>query len=831
MNYKLQKILSLFLIIIFSLLSGNSFAQTTKIIGKVTDSKTSEPIPFVNVFVDGTTIGTTTNFKGEYSLEIKNLKKFNLCASYVGYYRKLKTITPNKFQKIDFKLESRNITLQEVVIKYKGNPAEVILKKIIKNKEKNDKYNFQSYQYEVYNKIQFDANNISEKFKNKKVLKPFKFVFDNVDTSTVNGKSYLPVMLSETISDVFYRKSPKSKKEIIKASKISGIENESISQFAGEMYQDVNIYDNYMGLFQKNFVSPIANFGLTYYKYYLIDSSYIDNQWCYNIMFKPRRKQEFTFTGNFWVNDTSFAIKKYKIQIADDANINFINDIIIKAEYNKIDNKYMMKTKDYLVVDFNVIENTKKTIGLYGHRTRSYRNFVFNKPKNNKFYTTPQNIIVKNTALNKDKKYWQQARHDSLSKNEKAIYTMVDSVKSLPIFKTYVDVIIAITTGYYVKNNFEYGPYITTYSYNDIEGNRFRIGGRTSNKFSTKLKLDGHIAYGTKDNKFKYGAGLIYMLSRNPRHAIGASFKYDIEQLGQSQNAFREDNFLATLLRRNPADKLTMVREYKTYYEHEWFNGFSSTIKFLKRDIYPISDNFKIFNNNSIEEKKSITTSEIQFNTRFAYDEKYIMGKFERTNLGTKYPVFEIKYAIGLKGWFKGDYSYSRLQLGIHQWFNVGTLGWSKYIIEAGKISGKLPYPLLKLHEGNETFTFDEYSFNLMNYYEFVSDNYLSLFYTHHFDGLFLNKIPLMRKLKWREVAYIKGVIGSISNTNKNYSIVNNNTLNNYLNPLNKPYFETGVGIENIFRILRIDGIWRLSHLDNPNITKFGIFFTLQFSF
>ncbi|MCX6271373.1 MAG: DUF5686 family protein [Bacteroidetes bacterium] len=815
---------------ILILLSMVSNAQVTKIMGKVTDSETKQPVPFVNIVFRNSTIGTQTNFEGEYSLETKNITD-SLLASFIGYIRQARKVQKGKFQTINFELVPANVLLKEVVIVPGENPAEVILRKIIKNKKNNDREKLDYYQYEAYTKIQFDANNITDKFKNRKIFKPFQFIFENLDTSTINGKAYLPIFLSETVSDVFFRNSPKTNIEVIKASKVSGIKNQSISQFLGDIIQNVNIYDNYIQIFQKNFVSPVANFGLMYYKYYLVDSTFIGNQWCYKIMYKPRRPQELTFTGDFWVHDTTWGVKKVDMKIAQDANINFINDLVVNQEYEYVDNHQWMLSKDYVVADFNVVEEAKTTMGFYGRKSTSYNQYVFNKPQPDAFYASPINIIVNDDALDKEDSYWKTARHDSLTRDEKTIYHMIDTLKSLPAFKTYVDVVKMVTTGYYIKNYFEWGPYMSFLSFNRLEGGRLRVGGRTSNDFSKKIMLSGHLAYGIQDVTFKYGLGALYMLKKNPRRALSLDFKYDIEQLGQSQFAFREDFLLAALFRRQPSDKLSMVEEYKGYYEHEWFNGLMNRITFAHRSILSVGNSKFLVENSATHQlvsQTTINTTEVGLVTRIAYKERFVMGEFERNSLGAKYPILQINYTYGIPHTLKSDYEFHKVQLTLEHWFNIGAFGFSKYIIEAGRIWGNVPFPLLKLHEGNETFSFDEYAFNSMNYYEFVSDRYVSAYYTHHFDGLFLNRVPLLRKLKWREVAWVKGLVGEMRDSTMVSSLAKFPD-NLYL--LHKPYFEAGAGVENILKVLRIDAVWRLSYLDHPKISKFGIRFTLWFSF
>ena len=317
------------------------------------------------------------------------------------------------------------------------------------------------------------------------------------------------------------------------------------------------------------------------------------------------------------------------------------------------------------------------------------------------------------------------------------------------------------------------------------------------------------------------------MINKNPYRKIGADFKYDLEQLGQSSTAFSEDNFLSALFRRTPNDKLSLVEGYKIYYDHEWFNGFSSKFTFNQRKMFPVGDlSFDIWDGDSYEEVSAIKTSELSLKIRFAYQEKYVMGEFSRINLGTKYPVFELNATYGVPGLFASNQEYFRMSFQTKHWFNVFNIGWSKYVIEAGKLWGTVPYPLLEIAPGNQTLISDQYAYNLMNYYEFINDEYVSVFYTHHFDGLFFNHVPLLRKLKWREVIHTKGIIGDLTDKNAHFS-----KFPSYSYSLNKPYFELGAGIENIFKIARIDFIWRLNHFDHPGTQRFGIFGALEFSF
>jgi hypothetical protein len=701
-----------------------------------------------------------------------------------------------------------------------------LFNKIIENKDENNPKKFDFFEYRLYNKIQVDANNVNDRFQNSRFLKKFQVVFNYIDTSTINGKAYLPVFLTESVSRVYNRTNPKGTREVIEASQISGYENESLSQFMGGLYQEFNIYDNYISIFQKNFISPISNSGWGSYEYFVLDTVKMNHKNSFHIMFKPRRKQELTFVGEMWIHDSTYAVARVDMKAAVDANINFINDIAISLEYDIADGKWVV-SKDKIVLDLNVVENNMKVPGFFASRSSYYSDFKFNEPPPDSIFKNPVNVLMTEGVNQKPADFWSQNRDVPLSKNERGVYEMVDSVKNIPLFNTYVDAIYMFTSGYIKWGKFELGPTYKALSFNTTEGVRVRLGGRTSNDFSTRLMLKGYLAYGFKDEQIKGGGGFLYMIKKNPYRKIGADFKYDLEQLGQRSVTFSDDNFLTSIFRRSPNDKQSLVEGYKIYYDHEWFNGFSTKLTFNQRKMYPVGTlSFQIWDGDSYEVVDAIKTSELTMQLRFAYQEKYIMGEFERMSLGTKYPIFEANITYGIPGLFASNQEYFRMILQMKQWFNVMNIGWSKYVVETGKLWGTVPYPLLEIAPGNQTLISDQYAYNLMNYYEFINDEYISVFYTHHFDGLFFNRLPLLRKLKWREVIHAKGIIGNISEKNANFSI-----FPSYSYSLVKPYYEVGVGIENILKIGRIDFIWRLNHHEHPNTPRFGIFGALQFAF
>ena len=814
----------LFFALFLMVVNSNLCSQKTVVSGKVIDNETNEPIPFTNICFQHSPVGTISEMDGSFFLSTTRATD-TLLISSLGYKMKRIFVLKGQEQVMNVRLIPASFAIEAVVVKPGENPAFRILRKINDHKKQNDPARFQSYQYKAYSKLRLDMNNIDKKFMDQAIFKKFGFVFDYIDSSELFNKNYLPLLISETVSKVYFSKNPPVNREVIEAFKVSGIENSTVSQFTGKMYQQLNIYDNFILFFDPGFISPIADFGRLYYKYHLEDSAFIDDVWCYKISFKPRRKQERTFHGFFWVADTSFAIKIVQLRVSADVNLNLLKDMVATYEYSRINDTTWFLTNEDLVIDFNIFE---KTYGFFGRKNATYDSIVFDAPVPETVRKITTDTYVLENEIDREDSYWKTNRKTELSDEDLNIYEMVDSVKKVPLYKTIYGFINMLADYYIVTGPVELGPYYTTISGNPIEGLRLRLGGRTSNNFSTRIMPGGHIAYGFRDNRLKYGLYLDYMFNTNPRRTAEISYYHDIRQLGKSENAFLDDSYMTSILRRNPNNKLTMVDQFKTFYEHEWALGFSNTLKFNYQIIYGTP--YVPLNNYSSEgdtgANSSLTSAEITFSTHFAYREKFLWGKFERISLGSVYPAFDLDITYGIKGLIKSSYEYYRIGLKVYDWVETNPLGYFKYIISAGKIFGNVPYPLLKLHEGNETYAFDPLSFNMMNYYEFVSDKYAGIFAEQHFQGFFLNRIPLIRKLHWREVINCHLLFGSLSDKN--------NKITEFpagLSALNKPYFEAGAGIENIFRLLRLDAMWRFSYLDHPDISRFGIRISVKLAF
>jgi hypothetical protein len=808
--------------------------QKTVVSGIVVDATTKETIPFATISFKGTKTGTTSDIDGKYRLE-SYYSSDSILVTFLGYKPFTTYIKQDKSQTINVKMISSDMMLKEFEIvgsKKDENPAHAIIRQMIANKKINNKVKLDAYEYEVYNKIEFDINNLDEKFMNRKVFKKFDFVFDMIDST--DDKPYLPIFIIESLSDYYYARSPKHKKEIIKATKISGPENESISQYLGDMYQNSNIYDNTINIFGRQFISPTNNLMLLHYKTYLTDSAFIDNNWCYKIEFIPKRKSDLAFIGEMWINDTTYAVKVIEAEISESANINYINSYKLKQTFEQVENEVWMMVLDETIADINPLENNKQK-GFYGRKTTSYKDFVINKPREESFYKEGSNISVNDGAQLKSDDFWQDKRHVKLSDKENKIYHMIDTIKDLPIIKTYIDVIQTVVTGYKVLGPIELGPYYSLYSYNPIEGHRFSLGMQTSNQFSKRIMFKGHVAYGLTDRNWKYELGTKFFVTKekSPRRVIDIKYVNAIKQFDRNLFNPYKQSIISSFLRRNPYNKLLNIEGGRIRYYHEWFEGLANTISIESYNMEPLGDAilFSKSSNRVVSTLNSIQNTQVSFGMRFAKDEKFVSGEFNRISLGSKSPILSLNVDLGIKDFLRSNYNYQKVKLNVTDKLFFGYLGSFKYSIEAGKIWGAVPFPFLFIHQGNETWGYSLTDFNAMNIGEFMSDEYVSLSVDHHFGGLFLNRIPLLRKLKWREVATAKIVYGRLSDR---HSVVMD--LPSFSSSLrDKPYAETSVGIENIFKILRIDALWRLTYLDNNptdiNVTRFGVRAKLQFRF
>ncbi|MBR1631820.1 MAG: carboxypeptidase-like regulatory domain-containing protein, partial [Paludibacteraceae bacterium] len=767
---------------LLSVLSVTLMAQTTRVSGTVLDAQSLQPLEFVEVSFRGTTVGITTDSLGRFRLQTSG-RADTLQVSYLGYKTLLWPVKQGRSQQVELLLHEDRYQLGELIVLPTENPAWPIMRQVAAHRRQNNPDRLENYQYEVYNKMEVDANNVSPKWQQKKLFRSFDFVFDYIDTT--QEKPFLPVLITENIADVYHRRSPERFKEVVKASRMSGVENESYAQFTGQMFLDVNIYENYIPAFNHDFLSPVSEYWKANYKYYLQDDSLLndDGSISYHITFRPRRRQEYTFEGEMWINNADWAVERIRAAMSPDVNLNYVHDFMIEERFERIDSTRFL-TYETMFFDFNLLN---KALGFYGRRTMTRRNIVIQPLFADNLFspTAIRESVMLDDASGHTEDYWQARRPDTLSLAERGIYQMVDSVKSVPLYKTVHSIIDMLVGGYYKLGHVEIGPYYKLYSHNQIEGHRFRMGLRTTTKFNPDWRMSVYGAYGTRDQRLKGGVGAFWIVNRQPRRTAALDYKYDYEQLGQSVRALSQDNIMSTMLARSSNRHLLLAHDLRMRYEQEYLPGLSNSFNLTAQWLMPSAYiPFDMRGENS--RLRRIESYELAVNTHYRFNEKYVTREFDRFSIGSRYPAIDFTLTAG--AWNNRGHAdpYLRLVMNVHQNILCGPLGKMNYIIEGGKVFGRVPFTLLKLHEGNESYVFDPYAFNMMNYYEFASDLYLSLCVEQHLNGFLLNHIPLMRRLKWREVVYAKGLVGNISATNSRDNAVVSypETLGN----VNRPY-------------------------------------------
>lgn len=831
---QIQKIGYCFLIFLL-FFTSIGLAQSTRVRGKVTDAKTGEVLPLVNVVFKGTTIGVTTDFDGAYFIETR-ADVHDLQVSFVGYEAQTVKTNSGSFNAIDFKLVPLTFDLDEVMVSPGENPALVILRNVHKNRKYNNHEERAQYFCSTYTKMELDITNIKPEFRNKKLQKNFGFVFNYMDTSVITGKAFLPVMISEASADYYYRKNSKLTREIVKASRISGIEEDfTLAQFTGHLHVNLNLYDNYIDVFDVKFASPLSEHGQLYYKYFLVDSMKINGRKTYKIRFHPKGISTPVLDGEVNIDSLTWGMESAKVKMMKGLNVNWIRDLVVENQSMLVGDSLWFPKQDKIFADFTIhMADSSKIMAFLGHRQVDYSDVRFNTAIPDEVLKMDNNVMINQNVLNSDEEYWTSVRPYELSGREKQIYGMVDSIKNVPLYRNIYDLIQTTLLGYYNTKYVGFGPYYKLYSFNKLEGNRFQLGARTTTDFSKKIQFFGYGAYSTKGNKLKGGGGLKYLFNELPASMLTLSYKYDVLQLGAGVNAFTEGNILSSVFSRGNNERLSLVNQWDVKFEKEWRQGITNVFSARVRDIYTSPYVQFIRPDGSV--LNSIHTSVLGISTRLSKDEIIIRNTFDKFSMGSDYPIVGIDVSAGLKGIFKNDYEYYRLELSGAYTVNIAPVGYSAIMVSGGKIFGKVPYPLLKLHEGNATYFYDPYAFSCMNFYEFASDLWGALYWEHHFKGFFLGKIPLLKKLKWREVFTFKALVGRLSDKN-NGSLPGTDAVLLFpegMSSVSKPYFETGIGIENIFRIFRIDAIWRLSHrqdVPGQNVQNFAINFSIHLNF
>ena len=828
------------ILVVLLLVTQHLQAQNSLLKIKIVNDFTKEPVSFASINWLKANYGGITDSAGELYIKKSGITPDTLLIRYVGFENLYKPLTRLRDTGTNIIFLHETKLTEEVVVKSKFSKGLRWWRNVVTHKPQNNPYRFNNYSYELYNKLEMDLNNMKQSsFDNSKRLKPFGFVLGNID-STTEAKPFLPVFLTESLSDYFYSNNPLRVRENIKAVITNGIKNETVLQFLGGISQKVNIYEDYIVLFNKEFISPISSIGDRFYNYKGADTQTINKQKFFHLFFTPKQDGSNTFSGDCWIHSTTWAIQKINITASPTANINFVNRLSIVQEFKQLNDTLWVFAKDKFVADLSPFK--KEKISFIGRKTATYKDVRINQNdietellKNKK----REEVLVNDDAKEKNKAYWENNRQEELSSNEKKVYQMIDTLNKLPLFIKYKNFAEFVLDGHKKLGMIEIGPWFKWFSANQHETNRIRFDLGTTEKFSKYLRLYGYLAYGVKDNKFKGRLAFNYKLNKHESISILGSYTNDLDngriRFNDDDEASIDNLFSKFIRRKGVTQKFLGLESYKLAITKDWATNFSAKLSINRSNF----ETFAPLPSRRLFADDKIINTEIGLTLRYAPDEKKLIGRRRNISLKGKLPVIEIGLAQAAPGIFGSDYRYTKYTATINQTVRVPRWGNIDYMAYGGRIDGsKIPFMLLEVHPGNEVFYYNKQSFNLMNRFEYISDFYGGFNIEHNFEKKLFNLIPFMRKTKMRQFWNVKTVWGDLSRDNR---LFNRLEFGNYRLKIlrGKPYTEIGTGIDNIFRFFRIDLVWRIdpnfivppaSTLAN-DVKYFGVFGSFRLKF
>ena len=814
----------------------------TKVSGIVTDAF-GNPVAFANVLFQDSMEGTITNDNGRFYLESEN-DYTTLAVSFVGYDTKVISLNTKVTYTMKIALEEATEQLSEVVLvggkqSKKNNPAVDILRKIWSKKRKSGVRKYKQYAFDKYEKVEFDLNSIDSALMQRKIFKGLEFVFQDLDTSRITGKTYLPIFLNETFSKVYGDNTIGQVKEEILGNKNSGFDNnQAVIAFVKDLYQEYDIYDNYLKFFTKSFTSPLSKTGIDTYNYALRDSAFIDHKWCYNIAYYPRRKNELTFKGDFWVNDSTYAIKNINLEVTKSANINWVKEIYIEQNFEVVNDSVFLLKRDYMLSDFS-FKKKEKSKGVYGKRTTVYNNYAFDIKKSKDFYKK-KGSPFDSEALIKEDSFWRKNRLEPLNKDQAGIYKLLDTLKTVPKFKSYYNLVSILGSGYVEIDawNVDIGSVYDFFGYNDAEGSRVRLGARTFFGPNDPWRIEGYTAYGFQDRKFKHGISGKFLLDHKSRLIISGGNRRDIQQLGVSltktNDVLGRSIASSSLLTVGANNRLTNINLSTLSVEAELLNNLRvSTGATFRTLSSALPKEFSLdYLDPSALTGISSEIKQLDFNVLLLYTpgKKTIGYGVERAAVNNRYSTLLLNYTKGVKGAMDSDFKYSKLQFSYSQPWQLGGLGRLYSTLELGKTFENVPLGLLNVVPGNQTIFSNYGTFANLDFYEFVTDTYATLHLEHNFNGRLFSRIPLIRKLNLREIVGLRGAWGTLSEGNIALNAPAS-VSTPLIAPSQKIYYEYSFGIGNIAKLFRIDFNFRGNYLETPEARPFSITGSFGFKF
>lgn len=829
MNIMRYYLFSLFLFAISSL------SAQELLTGKVTSASSGLALMGITIKHLESGAACSTDKAGNFKLQIPSTSG-TLSVTSVGYKSQTMSIAHINIDKsIEIRLSEESNDLEEVVInspkkrryRNKNNPTVDFIRKVIERRDENNALKSSDQVFSEYEKLSMSLGILNEKTADSRLLKKFSFLKAGLDTIKLPGRSLIPIYMNEKLGARTI--SPNQSSAYILTGENQSrvdqfIDEDGIDEYLNKIYGLSDVYENDVAIGNRRFLSPIATLGPSFYKYYTMDTISDTSTKQLKIRFVPRNPQDALFSGYLYIDlDGSYALRKAELTLSESTNINWVKSLQMDFDYVKNkDNKYFLN-RSVAKIDLGLFQ---KGMNLFGEKVMIRS---IGEPAHVDVLPFTDHPMA--TAKNDTKVNWDLMRPEKLSTLESNAFRNIDSLKNSRSFRNLMSVGSIITSGYIGKGWVEIGPILSFYSFNPVEGSRFKFGGNTTDKFSKRLVLEGYGAYGSKDQKFKYNLGAIYSLNgesvyKYPVSSISVRTTRDIRVPGQDLNFVDNDNFLLSF-RRGRNDRMIYYHKTQVELHHEFDNHLSFKFGLKKETMNPAG--LLIFpSNEDGTSLDKISTAAITGNFRWAPGEKIYQGKRFRRIINTGKPVFSISGEVGMKGVLGGDYSYQRFVFTANKRFFMSQLGFSDVLFESGIQFGKVPYPLMMIHRANQTYAYQANSFNLMNTMEFMSDRYSSLQLQHGFNGFILNKVPLLKKLDLREWLSLKVLYGHINtenrlNNGRRVGPSSSGTMPALFGLNRGPYVEGSIGLGNIFKVLRIDVVRRFTYQDNPMVSKWGI--------
>lgn len=840
----------------------------SQIKGVVTDSLTNEPLMYITVQYEGKGVGGITNGEGQYQVESR--KGWNeLTFSAIGYISKKVSFAPGT-KVLNVKLSPADVMLSEVVVKpqkekysRKNNPAVEFMRKVIENKKGLKLETNDFYEYRRYEKMKMSVNDITPEKLEKGIYKKFSFFKDQVEVSPKTNKMILPISIKETASRTIYRKNPRSEKTIIEGLNSSGIEEffstgDMLGTILTDVFSDINIYDDDIRLLQRRFVSPIGRGAITFYKFYLMDTLMVDNKECVHLTFVPQNSQDFGFTGHLYVvKDSTYAVKQCTMNLPKKTGVNFVDNLDIVQRYEQLEDGNWVLTDDDMTVELQFIKGLQ---GLEIERTTKYSNYQFNEIEP-RLFRLSGSVIKDANMLNKSDEYWASVRQVPLTKKESTMDLFMNRIEQIPGFKYVIFGAKAMIENFIETGSkehpskFDFGPINTMITSNYVNGTRFRLSGMSTGKLHPHWMFSGYGAYGTKDKKWFYKGQAAYSFNKRenvlwefPKHYLGFSYSYDVmSPMDKYLDTDKDNMFVGWKWAK--VDQMSYMRDATLMYELETNSGFSVKAMARHRNDEPAGGVLQYWKNNGSTPGKwdasntlvnDITTTELNLTLRYAPGEAFVNTKQRRVPISLDAPIFSLSHTLGVKGLIGGEYNFNLTEASIRKRFWFGSWGKLDCTLRAGAQWNTVPFPLLNLPMANLSYiTQHNESFNLINNMEFLNDRYASLALTYDMNGKLFNRIPLLKELKWRETFRLRGMYGKLTDKNNPYKSKNEDL---FLFPTRNgittshlmgktPYLEASVGIYNIFKLLHIEYVRRLTYTDLPGAQKDGIRFMVLMIF